>query len=99
MILGSSADVTWPNVLLLRLVVGLFILNAFVTLKASARNSILCLSRSWNVLERAISNCQVPGPAMLPAPTFPSVPVAGNANADGFRYFFTDLSPYGSAST
>ena len=79
MILGSFAEVIWPNVLLLRFSSGSFMRNAFVTLNASNRNSTLCASRIWNVLEIAASNCQVPGPAMKPFPVFPSVPGAGSA--------------------
>ena len=50
---------------LLKLVIGSFMCNEFVTLNASARSSNFCVSRNWNVLESAVSNCQVPGPRML----------------------------------
>src|SRR5206468_7449445 len=57
----------------------------FVTLYASARNSILWLSRKRNTRDRAISKDQVAGPRTLLRPIFPVLPVAGCAKAAGLR--------------
>ena len=99
MIRGSFAEVTFPKRLLLKSVVGLFMLKLLVTLNASARNSSLFISRIWNVLERERSNCHEPGPFMLPMPTFPNVPNVGDANAVELRKFPEVPSPYGSPKT
>ena len=87
MIRGSFAEVTFPKRLLLKSVVGLFMLKLLVTLNASARNSSLFISRIWKALERERSNCHEPSPFMLPEPTFPNVPNPGDANAAELRKF------------
>src|SRR5262250_2126358 len=56
-----EVGITWPKVLL-RTVTGSFIRKLLVTLKASARNSTLWLSRIFTVRESARSNCHAPGP-------------------------------------
>src|SRR5262245_45817738 len=58
MIRGSEAVVIWPKLLAAKFVTGMPLRRLFVILNASARNSILCVSRTWNTLERAVSNCQ-----------------------------------------
>src|SRR3989442_7978585 len=87
MIRGSRAPVTWPKLPLLRFTVSLLISirKLLVRLNASARNSIFCRSRNWKLLERATSNCHVPGPATLLDPALPRAPVAGSANAAALR--------------
>src|SRR6266478_2694072 len=96
---GSFAEVTFPKRLLLKSVVGLFMLKLLVTLNASARNSSLFISRIWNVLETERSNCHEPGPFMLPVPAFPNVPNPGDANAAELRKFPEVPSPHGSPKT
>src|SRR5215510_10984511 len=86
-ILGSSDVRIWPKVLLLNATFGLPGRKLLVTLYASARNSRLWFSRNANTRERAISNCQVPGAAILRRPRFPRLPSAGNTNAVGSRYW------------
>src|SRR5262245_25371472 len=108
MILGSRALLIWPKMLLLKTVVTPSVTpvahppthpgrKLFVTLNASARKSSFCPSRTWKVLDRDRSNCQVPGPRTPPEPEFPNVPIAGRANAAGFKYLAGVLSPYGFA--
>src|SRR5262245_66114150 len=87
MILGSLDVVITPKVLALKFVAGSPGRRLLVTLKASARTSSLWVSRSWKARERAISNCQVPGPCILLGPMFPYRPLAGCVNARGFKSF------------
>src|SRR5258706_9637565 len=54
-----------------------------VTLKASARNSSVPISRMRNSRETAVSNCQNAAPGMFIRPIGLSVPIAGVANAAG----------------
>src|SRR5687768_4852679 len=86
-ILGAKAARTWPNWLELRFVLILPGLKEFVRLYASARNSRLWRSFIWNIRDRATSNCHVVGSLIMPRPELPSVPMAGGANAAGFRYW------------
>src|SRR5438105_12725436 len=97
MIRGSRALVTWPKVLLLSPVPGLFLRKLLVTLNASARISILCVSSIAKVLDRDASNCHVFGPTTDPTPTLRSEPEAGFAKAAGLRYLSPPFSRYGSA--
>src|SRR5262249_51476281 len=94
MILGSRAELIWPKILLLMFVVGFPLRKLLVKLNASARTSIRLVSFNWKALERAASNCHVPGPTIVPAPKLPNVPAAGRANAAGLRYLPILLSPY-----
>src|SRR5437660_1489985 len=68
----------------------------FVTLNASARISIRCLSWSWKVLDSAISNAQAFGAVKALYAQVPSVPKVGCENAAGFRYCpLRAVDPYG----
>src|SRR5439155_27281907 len=55
-------------------------IKLLVTLNASARISILCASRTLNVLDKPISNDHLPGPTRLFQPTLPNVPGVAGAN-------------------
>src|SRR5262245_48632944 len=96
-ILGSSALRILPKLDDLRYVSIAPGRKLLVTLNASARNSILCVSRKRNTRARAISNCHDVGSESVARPRFPRVPKAGIANAAGFRYCVPgrpDLSRY-----
>src|SRR5438093_1395371 len=95
MIRGSAAAVDLPNDWLLRAVLGLKGLTWFGALKASARNSSDCASRTWNLRVRPRSKLISPGPRNWAAFPYPHenvmglhIPVAcvGTANALTFSH-------------
>src|SRR5579864_1652441 len=82
MMRGSSAVVIWPNVPLLKTVLGFPNRAWFRTLKASHRRSSFKFSRIGKVLQRAASRFQLPGPVTMFLPAFPYVPAACFWNAE-----------------
>src|ERR1041385_2322304 len=83
-ILGSSEFRTTPNCDELRFTSMAPDLKLFNTLYASARNSILCVSRKRKTRESDTSNCQVGGNLNVARPRFPRVPGAGCPKAARF---------------